>query len=356
MKDLGRLESSITRRMLLGRLALGVGALAVRPGAFAFACSTPKPSAIAKAAIAFAASLGAEQRDAALFAFDDARRDDWHYIPKPRKGVPYKQLDERQRRLADALVESGLGAAGMQKVSTIRSLDLVLAEIEKGSGPTRDPELYYISLFGTPRDDAPWGWSLEGHHVSANFTLLGADRISSTPHFLGANPAEVRHGPRTGLRTLAAEEDAARSLLAALDAERRARAVISTTAPGEILSANSRKAAPADAVGLVAGTLDGRQRDLLAKLLDVYVSSVAPHIASARLAKVRAAGLDSIRFAWAGGLERGQPHYYRIQGPTFLVEYDNTQNDANHVHTVWRDFDADFGRDLLGEHYRKAHT
>jgi hypothetical protein len=317
--------------------------------------SSLAPDSIAAAADAFLKSLGAEHRDRTHFSFDDDRRLDWHFVPKQREGVPYKELSPDQRRLADALVFSGLGAKGFEKFDTVRSLEPILRELEQGRGPARDPELYYVAVFGTPRDSAPWGWSVEGHHISLNFTLVGPDRIASTPVFLGANPAEVRHGPRKGLRALAAEEDAARAVVLSLDAAQRERAVVSAVAPREILSWNSRKADPIQPAGLRAGALSGRQRELLMSVLAEYAGTMAPNIAAARMNALRAAGVDEIHFAWAGPIERGQPHYYRIQGPSFLVEYDNTQNGANHIHSVWRDFAGDFGLDLLATHYERSH-
>ena len=311
--------------------------------------------AVSTAGEAFLKALSAEQRAAVMFALDDDQRQDWHFVPKPRKGVPYKQLDPTQRRLADALLNTALSRQGFGKVSTIISLENVLREIERGGGPVRDPELYYLSVFGEPGPAKPWGWSLEGHHISLNFTLVGPGQIASTPAFLGANPAEVRGGPRQGVRALAAEEDTARALLKSLDERQRAQAVVSDSAPRDILSGNSRKADPLQPAGLPASRLSGRQAEVLMQLLKEYADTMAPPVAAARLRKLQAAGVGQIHFAWAGGGERGQPHYYRVQGPTFLVEYDNVQNDANHIHSVWRDFDGDFGLDLLAEHYKKAH-
>lgn len=358
----------VTRRKLLQRMLVGGGVAMVYPAQLA--CSStrshsgsgahapeplPSADAITAAAQGFAKSLSAEQRRLALIGFDDDQRQDWYYVPKLRKGVPFKQLDPAQRRLADHLVEAGLSARGLHKVATIRDLEPILHEIEHGQGPVRDSEMYYVTLFGEPQDSAPWGWSFEGHHISLNFTMFQGGRVVSTPSFLGANPAEVRHGAHKGLRALSSEEDLARNLVASLDDAQRARAVISESAPSEILTANSRKAERAQPAGIQAATLSGRQSALLMSLLEEYAGGMAPSIAAARLDKVKAAGLSNLHFAWSGALERGKAHYYRIQGPTFLVEYDNTQNDANHVHTVWRDYEGDFGLDLLAEHYEKSH-
>ena len=310
-------------------------------------------SAMAEAANKFLASLTPEQKAKASFEFGDGQRFDWHFIPRDRKGVPLKDLDENQRKLAMEFMKTGLGAAGYQKATTIMSLEPVLAQME---GPSRrfprDPELYYFSVFGTPSAKSPWGWRVEGHHISLNFTVVKGETVSNTPLFFGANPAEVREGKRKGLRALAAEEDKGRELIQALDEKQRAVAVFDKTAPGDIITMNKRKADPLKPEGVAAGQLNEQQKALLEKLLDEYLSRMPQDIADERSKKLRDAGFDKIYFAWAGGMNKGDPHYYRIQGPTFLVEYDDTQNNANHIHSVWRDFNGDFGDDLLREHYQ----
>ncbi len=292
----------------------------------------------------------------ASFALDDDRRLDWHYIPKPRKGLPYKRLEPHQQKLADALLGSALSSRAIQKVANIRSLEPVLAEIEQGKGPIRDSELYYVSVFGDPHDAKAWAWSFEGHHISLNFTILADGSIVTTPSFLGANPAEVRHGPRTGFRALTREEDLGRELVTSLVDEQRAVAVVASSAPEEIVSGNSRKVARLPPSGLPVKALSGRQRDVLMTLIEEYTGNMTPALAESRMRAVKASGPDRTYFSWAGALEPGKPHYYRIQGEGFLVEYDKTQNEANHIHTVWRDYDGDFGVDHLGEHYKTAHT
>jgi hypothetical protein len=321
-----------------------------------FAISKGKSAPLMQsAAQAFVKSLGPDQRAKAIFAFEDEQRFDWHFIPRSRKGIPVKELDPAQRQLANALLAAGLSQRGVTKATTIMSLDEVLREIEQGRGPVRDPELYYFTLFGQPQSKTPWGWRVEGHHLSLNFTILNAQHVASTPLFMGANPAEVQHGPRKGLRTLVAEEDAARELVKSLDDKQRAQAVVSASAPNDILSGNSRKADPLPPAGLPAAQLSQPQADVLMKLLQEYAASMPADLAAARIEKLRSAGFGKIFFAWAGGVERGQAHYYRIQGPTFLVEYDNIQNNANHIHTVWRDFNGDFGLDVLALHHKNAH-
>jgi Protein of unknown function (DUF3500) len=312
-------------------------------------------STMSRAAEALRNSLTAEQRDKTSFSVEDEQRFDWHFIPRPRKGIAFKELDSAQRLLASALLGSGLSPQGFIKASTIMSLEAVLREIEQGKGPIRDPELYYLSLFGDLASGKPWGWRVEGHHVSVNFLIADGRDVASTPAFFGANPAEVLNGPRKGLRTLAAEEDLARALIKSLDDKQRAQAVVSESAPGDILSTNSRKAQPLKPAGLQTSKLGGKQQETLMTLLKEYATRHSGDIASARLDRVRSDGLGNIFFAWAGGFEKGQAHYYRIQGSSFLIEYDNIQNNANHIHSVWRDFNGDFGLDLLGSHYQKDH-
>jgi hypothetical protein len=214
----------------------------------------------------------------------------------------------------------------------------------------RDPERYFFSIFGTPSTRNTWGWRVEGHHVSLHFTVVNGTLVAGAPTFFGTNPAEVRAGPKKGTRVLGAEEDAARSLVESLDASQREKAIIQTTAPNEIVTLTKVKIDPLSPEGIPASALNGAQRAQLRKLVDVYTGLMADDIAADRLSRIEKAGWDKVAFAWAGALERGQKHYYRVQGPTFLIEYDNTQNDGNHVHSVWRDFNGDFGEDLLREH------
>ena len=310
---------------------------------------------MSEAAGAFINSLSPDQSAKATFAFEDEQRFDWHFIPRVRKGIPFKELDPSQRLLGNALLGAGLGQQGLIRAATIMSLDAILRELEQGKGPVRDPELYFLSIFGDARSTKPWGWRVEGHHVALNFTIVEGKTIASTPAFFGANPAEVLQGPRKGLRALAPEEDLARLLIKSLDDKQRAQAVVTEKAPSDILSTNLRKAEPLKPAGLQTGKLGQKQQEILMTLLGEYASRHAPDIAAARLDRVRAAGLGNIYFAWAGGFEKGQGHYYRIQGPSFLVEYDNVQNNANHIHTVWRDFNSDFGADLLAMHYKQDH-
>jgi Protein of unknown function (DUF3500) len=310
---------------------------------------------MARAQTAFLNSLNPEQRTKAVFNLEDEQRFDWHFIPRPRKGIPFKELDPAQRLLGNALLASGLSPQGFMKAATIMSLDAVLREMETGGTVVRDSELYYLSIFGDTISGKPWGWRVEGHHLSLNFTIADDKSIATTPAFFGANPAEVLAGPRKGLRTLPAEEDLARALMKSMDDKQRAQALVSEKAPTDILSTNLRKAEPLKPAGLQASRLGQKQQEILMALLHEYATRHSPEIAATRLDRIRSAGLSSIFFAWAGGLERGQAHYYRIQGSAFLIEYDNIQNNANHIHSVWRDFNGDFGLDLLATHHNRDH-
>jgi hypothetical protein len=310
-------------------------------------------TAMAESANKFLASLNAEQKAKASFSFGDEQRYDWHFIPKDRKGLPLKEMNEQQRKLAMEFLKSGVGAAGYQKATTIISLEPILAEIEgPGRRFPRDPELYYVSIFGTPSAKSPWGWRFEGHHMSLNFTVVKGELVATTPLFFGSNPAEVRQGERKGLRALAGEEDKGRELIQSLDEKQRAVAIFNQTALPDIVTMNSRKADPLKPGGIAAAQLTKPQKELLSKLIDEYLARMPADVAAERSKKLKDAGMDKISFAWAGGVNKGDPHYYRMQGPTFLVEYDDTQNNANHIHSVWRDFNGDFGADLLQAHYQ----
>jgi hypothetical protein len=325
-------------------------------------------SAMSDAATRLLGSLTAEQRQQAAFAFDADERLHWHFIPTemfPRKGLLIRSMTEPQRKLAHDLMKAGLSQRGYLTASSIMDLETVLKALEaaeraaaaqppRGTPLERDPEKYFFSIFGTPSAKDTWGWRVEGHHVSLHFTVVNGTLVAASPSFFGSNPAEVRQGPKKGLRILAAEEDAARALLESLDAPQRTKAIIDATAPGDMVTMATLNIIPLSPSGLEAGAMTAAQRDLLMKLLDVYIGKMAADIAEDRLARVRKAGVEKIGFAWAGETERGKKHYYRVQGPTFLIEYDNTQNDGNHIHSVWRDFNGDFGRDLLREHLRSV--
>jgi hypothetical protein len=299
------------------------------------------------------ASLPSAAREKIVRPFDDRDRVDWHYTPRSRNGVALKELDPRGRDAVHALLKEALSATGYRKIVNIIELELVLREIET-FGLMRDPERYHLTIYGTPSKSNAWGWRFEGHHLSLNFTLAGDRLVVDTPSFLGANPATVPRGPTKGLRVLAAEEDEARALLDSLSEAQRREAVFDERTYGDIVTTSAEKVEPLSPVGIVATALGEAQRTQLMKLIEVYARTFEPALADARMARVREGGIEKIRFGWAGATERGRPHYYRVQGPLFLIEYDASQDRGNHIHTVWRDFDGDFGRDLLREHYQDA--
>jgi hypothetical protein len=306
-----------------------------------------------QAAEAFLASLGPEQRAKTLFEFEDGERLNWHFVPRARRGLSLKEMSAEQQALARAILRAGLSRRGYLTASTIIELELVLREM--GENPAvRDPDLYYFSIFGTPSHATPWGFRAEGHHLSLNFTLVRDSLIATAPAFFGANPAEVRSGSRRGLRPLADEEDIGRELVLSLDERQFAAALIAAATPRDIVTGNAAQVEPLSPVGIRATALRPEQAVILVRLLDVYLGRMAEPLAEQRRAALERTDFGEVAFAWAGSTRPGEAHYYRIQGPGFLVEYDNTQNNANHIHTVWRDFDGDFGRDLLREHYRSG--
>jgi hypothetical protein len=311
-------------------------------------------SVMTEAANRFLASLTAEQRAKATFSFDDAERSNWFFVPIERKGLPLREMSPFQKHLATSLVSAGLSQSGLMKALTIMSLEDVLRAQEKDNGEKRNPEKYYFSIFGTPSETGTWGYRVEGHHISQNYTVVNG-KVVDAPSFFGDNPAMVKEGPRAGLRVLAAEEDLGRELITMLDAEQRKTAIVDEKAPGEILTSNSRQAAlKGQASGISAAKMNAAQFAKLNELLGEYAGNLPEQPAQYRLEQIKKAG-KNISFAWAGGLNKGDPHYYRIQTASFLIEYDDTQNGANHIHTVWRDFTGDFGADLLKEHYQASH-
>ena len=342
-------------------------------------------SRVGEAAVAFLDALDGAQRAKASFAFDDAaERTSWAYFPRDHHGLPLLEMTPRQQKLAHALIAGALSLPAYAKVTTIMGLESVLNEIEgRQRDAARDPGRYFVSVFGQPGNER-WGWRLEGHHVCLNFTLLDGEIVSPTPIFLGANPAEVRHGATPATRPCAEEEDAARELLASLDGEQRRAAVICDVAPPDFVLTNLSRVpetyAPGDAgampfvaplfermpadqreavrferarpLGLAASAMTAAQRKLLAELMDVYVERLPEPLASLERGQIDVA---AVHFAWAGETERRRGHYYRLQSPSFLVEYDNTQDGANHVHAAWRSPARDFGYDALREHVGREH-
>jgi hypothetical protein len=336
-----------SRSFVVAVLLLGQGLFALR------ALHAQSPGAeLAVAANNFLAALTPDQKAKTVFELKSDERINWHFVPKERKGLPFKEMSPAQKHLAHALLGTILSQRGIFKIATLMSVENVLFELENNA-PHRDADLYFVTIFGTPGKDV-WSWRIEGHHLSMNFMVRGDTVLATTPSFIGVNTGEVRSGPRKGLRLLSVEEDLGRQIAKTLDENQRKLGIIATEAPRDIITAASRKVKPLEPAGLPAPQLNPDQREILWKLIREYIYRHRAEVAEADQKKIQAAGWENITFAWAGSLEPGQGHYYRIQGPTFLLEYDNTQNNANHIHTVWRDFENDFGEDALRKHYEQT--
>lgn len=320
--------------------------------------------AMATAANKFLKSLDDKEKAQAQFKWDDDKREGWFFVPDKfipevgkRFGLPMTKMNGAQRALSIGLLNSALSHKGFMQATTIMSLEQILHELED-ENPIRDPALYYVSIFGEPSKDGTWSWRFEGHHLSINITIVKGKMVSVTPSFFGSNPAEVKAGPFKGLKVLAEEEDLARELAKSLTAEQAGKAVIAKKAPKDIFTGQDRKANKGmftPTKGITLAELDKDQHKLLKTLIKAYAMKYQLEVVKQIDAKKKLFDEKDVHFAWAGSMEPGEGHYYRIQTPTFLFEYDCTQNDANHVHAVWRDFDGDFGRDLLGEHYKEHH-
>ena len=309
-----------------------------------------------KAAGEFRASLDAAQLKQSTYPLTDAERENWNFVPLPRQGLPFKRMTPDQQALGLAFLRSGLSAAGTAKAQAIMQLELFLKEAEKDTKGRRDPTQYFITFFGEPSAARSWGWRFEGHHLSFNFTVVDGKHVFFTPSFMGTNPAEVRSGPRRGERVLGEEEDAGFAFVESLNPEQRAAAIIAADPLKEIVTTNKKRVDPLSPAGIPATRLTPPQRTRLEALVKLYLSRWRPELAEETFAKIAAAGLDKLTFAWAGPIDRSKGRYYRIQGPTFLIEFDNFQNNFNHVHTGVRDFKGDFGHDLLAEHHAREHA
>lgn len=313
-------------------------------------------SEMSTAANEFLQTLSQEQKAKAQFRFDEDERYNWHYIPKARKGIPLKELNNAQRKAAMSMLHAALSDTGFQKATAIRQLEDVLRVVEglPENSDYRDSGKYYISVFGNPSDPV-WGWRFEGHHISFNFSSKDNRLVSATPNFFGANPAIVLSGPQKGTEVLKGETELGFALLQSLDQKQKQEAVINVQAPAEIITGADRKAIIADAHGVSYGELNSEQQKIFMQLLSLYIHRYRRQFAMDLMEEIESAGVNNLLFAWAGDQQVGvgHPHYYRIKGPTIIIEYDNTQNNANHVHTVVRDLKHDFGGDELLEHYKQ---
>jgi hypothetical protein len=306
-------------------------------------------------AVVFLKALDKDQLEKAQLSFEDLTRTDWHFLPGamwPRAGVQLAELNPSQKELCFKLLKSHLSEEGYEKVLRIIDLENVLAEIS-GNTDFRDPEKYNIVFYGDPANDEKWAWSFEGHHISLQFTIVG-DNISYTPRFLGASPAIIKEGERKGERTLFEEEDVGLKLINALNPDQKKKAIFQNESIIDIVTANASEVSPLKSVGIKAGALNQEQQQILKELLHVYLSSLPEASAAKRHENLKNEEFGEIYFGWAGAVKIDEPHYYRIQGKSFLIEFDNTQSNANHIHTVWRDFEGDFGRDIIREHYQNS--
>ena len=306
-------------------------------------------------AIVLINSLSNIQKQKATFPFDEMNRYEWSYLPAtmvPRTGISVKDLDSTQKQHLYTLLKVYLSNEGYARTLNIMSFEYLLKELEPNN-PNRIPENYFVAIYGNPGKDSVWGWKLSGHHVALNFTLVN-DQLAFAPFFFGVYPAEVKDGPKKGMRIIKDEEDLGFELVNSLNEEQKAKAVFQLKAYSDIVTTNSQQVAPFKPVGILASEMTPDQKTVLNKLIVAYLSSMPAEIAKTRMKKITTEDMNAIRFGWAGGTVTGKPHYYRVQGKTFLIEFDNTQSNANHIHAVWRDFNGDFGADLLREHYHNS--
>ncbi len=307
-------------------------------------------------AVKFLNSLNQNQRVKTQLPFDDSSKTFWHFFPGSmikRAGIQLTELNSNQKKLLNNLLQSSLSKTGYRKVERIKDLEIILLEITKDT-VMRDSEKYSVAFYGNPESDNLWAWSFEGHHLSLNFTVLD-NNISIAPRFLGASPATIFSGTRKGERTLYKEEDLGLELINSLTNEQRKIAIFQQNPFPEIVTFNLTKVDPLIPVGIKFGVLNHSQKIVFLKLIDEYLSTLPFEQATDRMENIKNQEMHEVRFGWAGALEPGIGHYYRVQGESFLIEFDNTQQNANHIHTVWRDFDGDFGRDLIREHYNSKH-
>ena len=315
---------------------------------------------IVSAATKFINTLNADQKAATLFPFDADEKYNFHFVPIARKGITFNEMTDEQKQLAIDLMKTCLSSNAFQKTQQIMQLDNVLKQLENRPPEDhyRDPGNYHITIFGIPAANTIWGWRFEGHHISFNFSVDKQKLVAGTPGFLGSNPAEVLSGPQKGTQVLKDETDLGFFMLHALTPEQMQKAVIDTGAPKDILTFDKRKAMIDTPAGIRYNELNAVQQQELLQLIKLYIQRYTKLFAEDRLKEIQKAGLDNLRFAWAGYTQKevGKGTYYRIQGPTIIIEYDNTQNNANHVHSVIRDLLHDFGGDELMSHYQSYHT
>jgi hypothetical protein len=312
-------------------------------------------------AVAFHSSLHQNQLKKVSHPFEDTERFNFNFVPLERKGLSLAELSDLQKQKAFRFLSSCLSDLGFQKVTDIISLEEILIVIEENrlkmpdGSPMRDPEKYYLSFFGSPVEDDIWAFRFEGHHVALNFTSIEGALVAATPTFLGANPGVVESGYHKGKEVLGKETTLGLKLINSMDVKQLKKAHFSTRPPGEIISRNDRRASLIEPEGIGFKDLSTTQQGVFLQLLNIYLSNYQFDFTDRFRRRVEEAGINNLSFAWAGGMERGEGHYYRIQGPILLIEYANTQNDANHVHTIVRDLENDFAEEILRLHYENEH-
>jgi hypothetical protein len=340
--------------MKVSRLLLALALVACLGGvAYVAQLAESSGSKMVSAAEKFLDALTADQKTKTVMAFDDKERTNWHFTPQQdqnkkatRKGLALEEMNETQRQAALDLLRAGTSPDGAKTATTIMSLEAILRELEKGGRMVRNPDWYFFAIFGQPSKTGKWGWRVEGHHLALNFVVDAGKVTAATPAFFGANPATVKQGPRQGLRTLPEAEDLAKELFQALNDEQKKVAYQGKDFP-EIREAKADAGVGAPR-GVPAGQMTDKQRGLLMRLVQSYANRMPDDVAKLEMDRVRDAGLDKIHFAYTGGLEPGKPHTYRVQGPTFVIEFlnvqaDSAKNPANHIHSAWRNLQGDFG-------------
>lgn len=307
-----------------------------------------------EAAKTFFNLLTSEQKSKAQFAWNSPEHEFFMYVPGPRKGVSWGELNEAQQAAGVTLLKSFLSKIGYSKIEAIRNRETILAELENGN-KERDPSRYWFTFYGSPNSETAWGWKYEGHHLSLSFTTKSGLLVSSTPQFMGSNPAEVKSGKLKGNRILDKQQDLAFALIESLTPDQKKQAIISEVAPVDIVTGTARIAVIKEHLGIHYLSLNILQQRALIDLIKCHATVQTATEQKRRIDSIKTEGLDKLVFAWYGPTTRANRHYYRIQNNTFLIEYDNTQEDGNHIHTVWRNLKEDFGQDALADHYEHDH-
>ncbi|HZZ78118.1 MAG TPA: DUF3500 domain-containing protein [Gemmataceae bacterium] len=348
------------------KIALALLALAAVTGIAYVAQQAGSGANMVSAAEGFVSKLTADQKKQAVYDFDSDERFRWEFIPLQdsktrkytRKGLPLEEMTAEQKKAALDLVKAATSDSGYTAATTIMSLEgILLAQEGKKGAMVRNPGWYFFTIFGTPSKTGKWGWRVEGHHLSINFTMEGTQVVASTPCFFGANPAEVKSGPDKGKRILPQSEDYARDLFKSLDEEQKKVAFSKTPfdEPGENpkgtkgYKPRTKTPATREPYGLAAAKMTKEQKATLLKLVKSYTERLQPDVATLEWKAVQDGGFDKIHFGFSGSAEgAGKAFTYRVQGPTFVIEFLNVQadsggNPANHIHSCWRRIKGDFG-------------